>query len=117
MDLKRLIKSFKFAFHGLSVAFKQEQNLRIFFIIVLINIFLAIILKLTLIEWAIGIVVTTIVITIEILNTSLEELLDMISPEYNGRTKIIKDMIASAALGASICALIIALIIYLPHIL
>jgi len=117
MDIKRLIRSFRFAFRGLSIAFKGEQNLRIFFIIAAINVILAIILKLNLTEWAIGIITTIVVISIEIINTSLEELLDMISPEYNGRTKVIKDMLASAALGASICAFIIALIVYLPHLL
>lgn len=116
MDIKRLTRSFRFAFRGLGIAFRGEQNLRIFFAIAAINIILALVLKLNLIEWAIGIVTTLVVISIEIVNTALEELLDMISPEYNGRTKVIKDMLASAALGASICALIIALIIYLPHI-
>lgn len=117
MDFKRFFKSFRFASHGVATVFREEQNIKIFFGIMLFNIILAWILKLTLLEWTIGIVVTFFCLALEIMNIALEELLDMISPEYNGKAKVIKDVVAGSVFVSAIGAIIIALIIYLPHIL
>lgn len=117
MDFKRFVRSFKYAFRGVAEVTKTEQNLKIFWVVAILNIIIALVLKLTAIEWVIGISITCIAFSLEILNTALEELLDMISPEYNGRVKTIKDMVAGAALAWAVGAIIVAFVIYIPHIL
>ena len=52
---------------------------------------------------------------VEVINIAIEELLDMISPEYNGRTKVIKDVAAGAALITALASVLIFILIYFPH--
>lgn len=117
MDIHRFFKSFKFAFKGVIEALKKEQNLKIFLVVAVGVIILSWILKITRIEWAIIVYVVSFCLAIETINTALEQLLDMISPEHNGKAKIIKDIVAGAVLFSSIGALIIAFIIFIPNII
>ncbi len=116
MDLKRLSKSIKFALHGMSVAARGQQNIKIAFIFAIINLILGVVFRLNILEWSLIILTTFFCISLETINMSLEKLLDMISPEYNGQTKVIKDVAAGAVFISAIGAAIIALFIYLPHI-
>lgn len=98
-------------------ALKKEQNYRIFFIVGAIAIILGITLKITTTEWAIIIAVISFNLAVEALNTAFEELLNMISPEHNGKAKIIKDIAAGAVLVSSVGALVVALMVFLPKII
>lgn len=115
MDFKRFGKSFRFASKGLFAVIRDEQNIKIYLLIGLINILLGVFTHLNYLEWAVIIITVATCLGVEIINISLEELLDMISPEYNGRTKIIKDIAAAAALATAIAAVVVAALIYLSH--
>jgi diacylglycerol kinase len=115
MDFKRLVKSFRFATHGTTTVIKEEQNIKIYLFFALLNIVLGLLSHLSYAEWAIIVITISVTMGIEVINISLEELLDMISPEYNGRTKVIKDMAAGAALITTIASIIVAALIYFPH--
>jgi len=116
MDFKRLTRAFRFASRGVMTAVKEEQNIKIFAFFVIINIVLGFILKIDRVEWAIITLTTFACLALEILNVALEDLLDLISPEFNGKIKVIKDLAAGSVLVSSVGAFVIALIIYLPHI-
>ena len=64
------------------------------------------------ISFAIGLVVVA-----EMLNTAIEKLTDMVSPEIHPNAKVVKDLAAGAVLMASIVALVIGLIVFLPKVL
>lgn len=115
MDFKRLAKSFRFAGQGTITAFKEEQNIKIYFFFALLNLILGLISHLNFIEWAIIVITIAVTMGVEIINIALEELLDVISPEYNGRTKIIKDVAAGSALVTALASIIVFALIYFPH--
>ncbi|MFC1592679.1 diacylglycerol kinase family protein [Candidatus Omnitrophota bacterium] len=113
---KSINKSFQFAFHGLLHALKSQRNMRIHLYLAIGVILAGIILRLTNIELAILICVIGLVLTAEIINTALEYSLDFINgKKFHPTVKIIKDIFAGCVLLASINAVVIGSIIFLPH--
>ncbi|MBU0998386.1 diacylglycerol kinase family protein [Patescibacteria group bacterium] len=110
-------KSFKYAFEGIKLTFKNEPNFRIQLILALLSTFLGIILKISQIEWLILITVIFLVLLLELINSSLEALVNLVSPEINEKAKIAKDTAAGAVLVASILSLIIGIALFLPKII
>jgi len=110
-------KSFKYAFEGIKITFKNEPNFRIQLILALLSIFLGIILKISQIEWLILITVIFLVLLLELINSSLEALVNLVSPEINEKAKIAKDTAAGAVLIASILSFVIGIVLFLPKII
>lgn len=111
------LKSFKFAFNGLRILIKEEHNARIHFIVAVCVIAVGFFLKLTTIEWISVLFSIGLVIVTEIINTSIENIANFISPEKNISIKKIKDLAAASVLISAIIAAIIGVIIFLPKIL
>ena len=110
-------KSFIYAFEGIKLTYKNEPNFRIQLILALISTFLGIILNISQTEWLILITVIFMVLLLELINSSLEALVDLVSPDINDKAKIAKDTAAGAVLVSSILSLVIGIIIFLPKIL
>ena len=115
--MKKLIKSFKYAFEGILTGFKKEQNMKIHVAIMLFVIIAGIILKISKLEWIICIALFGIVISAELFNTAIEQTVDIAMPEKNEKAKIAKDVSAGAVLIVAISATIIGLIIFMPKII
>jgi diacylglycerol kinase len=116
ISFKRLIKSFGYAFHGVRLMIRQEQNAKIHLISVLLVGVAGFFFHLSLSEWLAVVIVSGGVFTAEAINTSIEALSDTIAPEYNKNIKQVKDFAAGAVLVASITAIIVGLIIFVPKI-
>lgn len=114
--LKRLINSFKYAKDGLIYAFKYEQNIIIHSLATILVILLGIIFKINNIEWLIIFLVIGLVIATELINTSIEATIDLITEKNHPLAKIAKDTAAAAVMVFSIIALIIGLLIFIPKI-
>lgn len=114
---KKLINSFKYAFQGIITSFKTERNMKIHVFIMLLVIIFGFVVNLNPVEWMIIITMIVIVISAELFNTSIETVVDMISPEKNEKAKVAKDVAAGAVLVLSIGSVIIGLIIFLPKIM
>ena len=114
---KRLINSFKFAYEGIIVSLKAEQNLKIHILIMVLVIIFGIILKITKIEWIICIILFGFVISLELVNTAIENVVDLVTMEKNQKAKIAKDVSAAAVLIAAITSAIIGLIIFIPRLI
>lgn len=71
-------------------------------------------LGLSRVEWALIVIVIGLVWTAEIANTSLEALVDLISPDFHHLAKAIKDTLAAYVLMTAIIAIIIGILILLP---
>ncbi len=112
---KRL-KSFSYAFNGLKILLKEEQNSRIHTVGAILAIILSFVLKISLLEWMAIIFAIGIVFIIELVNTAIEHIANFISPEKNIQIKIIKDLAAAAVLISAIIAIIIGSIVFLPKI-
>ncbi|MDE1192826.1 MAG: diacylglycerol kinase family protein [Arachidicoccus sp.] len=115
-SLKERIQSFRFAFNGLKIFFKEEHNSRIHITATFIVIVLGLYYKLSTIEWLVLLITIGFVIVIEIINTSIERLCNFLSTEKKEAIKIIKDLAAAAVLITSVIALLEGLFIFIPKI-
>lgn len=113
----KLVNSFKYAFTGIFSAFKTERNMKIHVSIMLLVILLGIILKISLLEWLICIIWFSLVISGELFNTSIETIVDMVSPNKNENAKKAKDISAGAVLISALGSIVTGLIIFIPKII
>lgn len=114
---KRFLLSFKYALEGIFNTIKTERNMRIHITIMILVIVLGFILNITILEWIICIILFSLVIACELLNTAIENVVDIIMPQKNDKAKIAKDASAGAVLILAIASAIIGLIIFAPKIL
>ncbi len=112
-----LFKSFGFAIEGIKLAYKYNRNIRIHTVAGITALTLCFILGLNGFETGLIIVVILLVIAAEMVNTAIEEMVDLIVREHREQARIAKDVAAGMVLVCSIGALIIGIIIFVPHIL
>jgi diacylglycerol kinase len=112
----RVIKSFGWAFNGLKDCILHEKNFRIQYMIALLVAIAGIFFSISTAEWMIILICFAMVLSFEIINSAIEKLCDLVSPEFNLTIKKVKDMSASAVLLAAIISFIVGCIIFLPRI-
>ena len=112
--LKSRAHSFRFAFHGWWFVIRTQKNAWIHAIVSIIVIFLGLWLSLSAGDWAVIIIAIAMVWTAEFLNTALEAVVDLASPESNHLAKVGKDVGAAAVLIAASSSAIIGLLILGP---
>lgn len=110
-------KSFSFAFRGLKLLLKTQDNSWIQLFLALIVIFMGIFFNISSIEWMFLILSVGSVLTAEAFNTAFEFDIDLTSPTYHPYARDTKDVAAGAVLITTIMASIIGLIIFLPKII
>jgi len=111
----KLLKSFLYASKGIINLLKTEQNARIHLVYAIVVAMLAYIFSISRIEAIILFIAVVLVIAMEIINTAIEKLLDIIKPENSSAAEFIKDAMAGAVLIASIIALVVTVLIFLPY--
>ena len=109
-------RSFVNAFSGLGNFFRYESNGRIQAVIGLCTIGVAIFFHITRTEWMAVILCTGSVLSLEMLNSALEKLCNLVQPDFHPQIKIVKDVAAGAVLWVSIISALIGAIIFLPKI-
>lgn len=115
--MKRLFNSFKNAFKGIKLVFLSEKNMHIHLIIAVLVVIFGWILHINLFEWLLCLLCFALVITAEMINTAIENIVDLVSPECHDLAGKAKDIAAGAVLITAIIAASIGLIIFLPKIL
>jgi diacylglycerol kinase len=111
-----MIESFFHAFHGIWVGVKEERNLRVHFLAAAVVAAAGIWLKLDFASWTALILASGLVLITEFLNTALEHLVDLASEgRYYKSARYAKDTAAAAVLCASITAVIIGCMVFLPR--
>jgi diacylglycerol kinase (ATP) len=116
-SIKNRFKSFSYAFIGIKTMFVNEHNSWIHMAAAVLAIILGLFFKINNTERCFILFAIGLVFIAEIINTAIETLTDMVSPEYNKKAKEVKDLAAGAVLLASITALIIGLIVYAERLL
>ncbi len=116
-SIRKRLESFKFAFNGLRILLKEEHNSRIHFLIAICVVVAGFVFKISTTEWIAIVFAIGLVITLEIINSAIENMADFISPEKHNKIKNIKDLAAAGVLVSAIMAVMIGLIIFLPKIL
>jgi diacylglycerol kinase len=114
--MSRFIKGFGYASKGLSYAFRTQPNFKFHCAATLIVGVWGWFLMLSTSEWLWILLAIALVIVSELLNTAIETLVDLVSPEWNVKAGIAKDTAAAEVLVASIISAIIGLIIFIPKI-
>ena len=114
---KSLINSFKYACMGIKSAIKSERNMKIHVLATLIVTALGFILGLDPLEWVACIFAIVIVISSEMLNTAIETVVDLVSPNINPLAKKVKDIAAGSVLVMAIGAFLVGLIIFISKII
>ncbi len=110
-----LLKSFGFAFSGIFKVIKDERNIKIHLFAALISIGLAFYLHISRIDWLILLLIITIVISLELVNSSIEAVVDLASPNKHPLAKKAKDVAAGAVLVAAIVSIIIGALLFFPY--
>ena len=116
-SFKRLIKSFKYAAEGFIYTLKNEQNLIVHICTAVMAIIFGLIFRISIVEWLFILIIIGLVFCSELINTSIEALVDLVSPEKHPLAKIAKDAAAGAVLCLCAVALIGGLIIFVPKII
>lgn len=116
-ETKKIVNSFKYAIRGIITGFKEERNMKIHILAVVIVVILGIVLKISKTEWIICLILFGAVISAELFNTAIETVVDIAMPEINEKARIAKDVSAGAVLIQAIISAIIGIIIFAPKIL
>ena len=112
--MNKRLKSFTYAFHGIRKAFVNEPNLRIHFAVAIVVTICGILFDITKTEWLLCILCFGLVFGAELLNSAIESVVDLASPEKHKLAGDAKDMAAGAVLVCVIFSVIIGLIIFVP---
>ncbi len=112
--IKDRIKSFGYAFEGIALFFRSQHNAWIHIFATGIVIVSGFTLKVNATDWCWLIFAMAMVIITEMLNTAIEFLTDIASPEIHPLAKKVKDVSAGAVLVAAIASVLIGLIVFLP---
>ena len=116
-SIKTRLKSFKYAFNGLKILWKEEHNARIHFLFVIGVVIAGFTFKISSTEWMLLVFAMGFVIVTEISNSSIENLADFIELKQNPHIKKIKDLAAAAVLISALGAVFIGLMIFVPKVL
>lgn len=116
-DKHSIFKSFRFAFSGFWTIFSKERNFKLQILAGFLAVILGTLLKLSSEEWLDLALIITLVLILEMINSSLEEIVDMVSPEIQDKAKRAKDIAAATVLVAAFGSIVIGAILFLPKII
>lgn len=111
-----ITKSFGHAFDGILAGF-EERNMKIHCTMAVLVIFFGLVLHISVTEWCICLVLFGLIMGLELVNTALEAVVDLVTKEYQPLAKRAKDTAAGAVLIAAIMAAATGLIIFIPRLL
>lgn len=114
--LNKRVKSFSYAFNGINILLRTQPNAQIHIIATLLIILSGQWLGLSSVEWCMIIICIALVLMAEAINTALEYLVDLVSPQYHPLAGKVKDVAAGAVLLSVIICGVVWGIIYIPKI-
>ncbi|MEW9107791.1 MAG: diacylglycerol kinase family protein [Cytobacillus gottheilii] len=115
--IKAVAKSFSYAAEGLVSAAKTERNLKIHLAVMPLITVSGFIFSISKAEWLVVIIVIGGMIALELMNTAVERVVDLVTDQYHPLAKQAKDIAAAAVLVYAITAIVIGVIIFLPKII
>ena len=113
----KVINSLFFALKGLARLIRYERNARIHLLATVVVTICGLLFKIEPVEWALIAVVVGMVFLSELFNTAIENIADIVSPEWNAKIEIIKDYSAAAVLVSALVALVVGAVVFMPRIL
>lgn len=117
LNHRSILQSFGYAFEGIFHALKYNQNLRIHFAVGIVVIIASLILHVNPFEMGILGIMILLVISAEMVNSSIEEMVDLISQEHSKEAKIAKDVAAGTVMLTAISSVIVGFLIFFPSVM
>lgn len=115
--LRKRLRSFRFAFNGIRLLIVKEHNAWIHCFAAVCVLIAGFVLGLSRMEWIAVCFAIGMVLSAEAVNSSIEALADVVSPEYNEAIKKTKDLAAGAVLILAIVAAVVGLLIFVPKLM
>ena len=115
--MRIFLRSFNYAWKGILKAVREERNLKVQLLIALVVIYAGFYFHISDAEWVAILLCTAMVIGLELINSAIESLVDLISPEWNPLAGKVKDIAAGAVLFVSIISLVVGILIFHKYIL
>ncbi len=113
---KTFAASFRHAYDGIVYALFRERNMHVHITMAVLVIVCGVLFQISYAEWLVCLILIALVIMLELINTSIEAVVDMITTEENQLAKVAKDTSAGAVLVAALISAFIGLIIFVPKI-
>ena len=114
---KRQVKSYRYAAKGVKYTLTTQVNIWIHLLIAMVVLVLAYLLHFTTNQFLILIVTIGFVVVAELYNTAIEEMTNLLSPEYNQQAGVVKDIAAGAVLVSAITAAVVGAWLFVPAII
>jgi diacylglycerol kinase len=115
--MRKRIQSFGYAGRGIRLVFSSEVNMKIHFLITVFVVICGFFFKITISEWIFCLLCIALVISTEMINTAIENVVDLASPDHHELAGKAKDIAAGAVLICAIISVIIGLLIFVPKFL
>lgn len=115
-SFRNRLVSFRYAFNGILCVLRRQHNCWIQIVISLLVVFAGFYFSLSNFEWTVLVLAIALVLSLEMINSAIEYMVDLVSKDYNPVAGKVKDVAAGAVLIAAIFAIIIGLIIFIPKI-
>ncbi len=112
---RKFVQSLGYAQKGIRHSIKSQRNIRIHFTVAALTVALGFYFRLSLIEFIFIAIMISMVIVAEMLNTAIEETVNLFTPGHHPRATLAKDTAAGAVLFSVICAIIVGCLIFIPH--
>lgn len=110
-------RSFHYAWKGMKRVFKVEHNMWIHLCAAAAVVFAGFCFHIGNMQWVMLTLAIGMVITAELFNSAIEELVNLVSPDYHEKAGLVKDIAAGAVLIAAIAAAVIGLLVFVPELM
>ncbi|MDO8463164.1 MAG: diacylglycerol kinase family protein [bacterium] len=111
----RFLQSSGHALRGIAVAVRHERHVRIELVAFTVVLFLGFLVRLQPWEWIAILLVSSFVLVVELVNSAVEYLLDLLKPRLHDYARDVKDVLAGAVFLAAFVAVVVGCIIFLPY--
>jgi diacylglycerol kinase len=114
--MKKRIQSFGYAGRGIRLVFSSEANMKIHILIAVLVVICGFYFNISVSEWVFCLLCIGLVFSAEMINTAIENVVDLASPEHHELAGKAKDIAAGAVLICAIISVIIGLLIFIPKV-
>lgn len=112
-----ITESFGYAFEGIRTGIRNERNMKIHCLAIIFVTLAGTLFQITAVQWCICLLLFALVASLELVNTAVEAVVDLVTEDKKPLAKIAKDTAAGAVLFAAIISVIVGCIIFLPYVL
>lgn len=116
-SLNKFFKSFSYALKGIWSSIGDQRNLKVQFLIALITVGAGFYFHISQIEWCIILLTIASVIGLEMMNSAIENLVDLVTRQHDPLAGKVKDIAAGAVLFASLLAVIIGVLVFKKYLM